>query len=120
MKVRQVRAAALGTYWAAWVLASACAAQGLPHQELFVTPEKIEPSAPRPDDFDEFWAAKIKELEAVPANPQLESAESGKPDVEYWKITMDNVGGGKIHGQLARPAVSRDAQRSAAGNAGAA
>jgi cephalosporin-C deacetylase-like acetyl esterase len=73
-----------------------------------VAPEKIVPSAPRPDDFDDFWAAKIKELEAVPANPQLESAESGKPGVDYWKITMDNIGGTKIHGQLARPAAKVD------------
>jgi cephalosporin-C deacetylase-like acetyl esterase len=69
-----------------------------------VSPEKIETSAPRPDDFDEFWAAKINELEAVPANPQLESADGGKPNVDYWKIMLDNVGGTKIHGQLARPA----------------
>ena len=69
-----------------------------------VAPDKIVPSAPRPDDFDEFWAAKIKELDAVPANPQLEKGESGKPGVDYWKITLDNIHDTKIHGQLARPA----------------
>src|SRR5262249_40542633 len=72
-----------------------------------VAPDKIAPSAPRPDDFDEFWAAKIKELDAVPANPQLEQADGGKPGVDYWKITLDNVGGTKIHGQLARPAAKK-------------
>jgi cephalosporin-C deacetylase len=69
-----------------------------------VAPDKIVPSAPRPDDFDEFWAAKSKELETVPANPKLESADSGKSGVAYWKITLDNIGGAKIHGHLARPA----------------
>jgi cephalosporin-C deacetylase-like acetyl esterase len=87
-----------------------------------VAPDKIAPSAPRPDDFDDFWAAKIKQLEDVPANPQLESADGGKAGVEYWKITLDNINSTKIHGQLARPSssseappasVSRDAQRSA-------
>jgi cephalosporin-C deacetylase-like acetyl esterase len=69
-----------------------------------VAPDKIVPSAPRPDDFDEFWAAKTKELEAVPANPELEKGESDKPGVDYWKITLDNIHDTKIHGQLARPA----------------
>jgi hypothetical protein len=27
-----------------------------------VTPEKLQPSVPRPADFDSFWASKIKEL----------------------------------------------------------
>src|SRR5207248_551780 len=31
------------------------------------SPERVELSAPRPDDFDEFWNAKLTELEAVPA-----------------------------------------------------
>ena len=79
-----------------------------------VAPEKITPSSPRPDDFDEFWAAKIKELDAVPANPQLEEADGGKPGVDYWKITLDNIHDTKIHGQLgARPltATRRGARR---------
>jgi len=35
-------------------------------------PEGIQRSTPRPDDFDDFWAAKIKELNAWPINPVLE------------------------------------------------
>jgi cephalosporin-C deacetylase len=77
-----------------------------------VAPEKIVPSAPRPDDFDDFWAAKIRELEAVPANPQMEKADGGKAGVEYWKITLDNIRGTKIHGQLARPAAKEGAAKS--------
>ncbi len=65
--------------------------------------EQIKTSSPRPDDFDAFWEAKLKELAAVPANPQLESAESGNKNVSYWKITMDNIRGSHIHGQIARP-----------------
>jgi len=66
--------------------------------------KQIQPSAPRPKDFDAFWKAKIKELQTVPANPQLESADAGKPGVNYWKITLDNIQGAHIQGQLARPA----------------
>ena len=70
-------------------------------------PGKIAPSMPRPDDFDAFWAAKIKELSAVPMNPVLEAGDSGKPGVEYSKITLDGYRGTKIHGQLARPKNAR-------------
>jgi cephalosporin-C deacetylase len=65
--------------------------------------DQIKISAPRPDDFDAFWDAKLKELAAVPANQQLESAESGRTNVAYWKITMDNIRGSHIYGQMARP-----------------
>lgn len=65
---------------------------------------KIQPSAERPADFDAFWAAKLKELAAVHTDPQLESVDSGKPNVNYWKITMNNIRGTRIRGQIARPA----------------
>lgn len=68
-----------------------------------IAPGQIQPSAPRPADFDEFWAAKIKRLEAIPANPQLEAADGGDPGVEYFKIRMDNINGSHIYGQLAEP-----------------
>ena len=68
-----------------------------------VAPTELEPSAPRPDDFDEFWQAKIAELKQVPAHPVLEPGESGNPDVEYGLITMDNIDGAHIHGQYAKP-----------------
>ena len=64
----------------------------------------FKPSAPRPNDFDAFWETKINELKTVPANPQLEPADAGKPGVNYWKITLDNIKGTHIQGQLARPA----------------
>ncbi len=66
-------------------------------------PDRIPLSAPPPSDFDAFWKAKLKELKKVPANPKLEKADSGKPDVAYWKITMDNIRGTHIEGQIARP-----------------
>ena len=69
-----------------------------------VAADRIAPSAPRPADFDAFWDAKLKELAAVPVNARLEQADSGKPGVDYWKITLDGIRGTQIHGQLARPA----------------
>lgn len=67
-------------------------------------PEKIAASMPPPDDFDAFWAAKVKELKDVPANVVLEKVDVGDPSIEYWKITLDNIRGAKVRGQIAKPA----------------
>jgi cephalosporin-C deacetylase-like acetyl esterase len=73
-----------------------------------VAPERIQPSMPRPADFDAFWAKQLADLAAVPASPVIEKSDSGRAGVDYETVTMDNVGGAKIHLQLARPA--RDGQ----------
>ncbi|MDA0197135.1 MAG: acetylxylan esterase [Bacteroidetes bacterium] len=67
------------------------------------SPEKLVLSAIRPPDFDEFWELKLKELQSTPSNPVLEKGISEKPGIDYWKITMNNIRGSKIQGQLARP-----------------
>jgi cephalosporin-C deacetylase-like acetyl esterase/lysophospholipase L1-like esterase len=67
-------------------------------------PEEIRAAAAEPDDFDAFWREKLAELAKVPANPQLEPAASGKEGVDFWKVTLGNIRGTKIRGQLARPA----------------
>jgi len=57
-----------------------------------------------PADYDAFWKKKLEELAAVPMNPVLEEVpDSGSPDVQLCKITMDNIRGTKIYGYLARP-----------------
>lgn len=66
-------------------------------------PEQLKPSVEVPDDFDEFWAAKIAELGTTPMNPRLTPMEVDKEGVEYWQITMDGFRGSQIHGQIARP-----------------
>jgi cephalosporin-C deacetylase-like acetyl esterase len=83
---------------------------GLPHGlerralgGAVAAPERIMPSAPPPDDFDAFWKAKVAELKKVPFHPQLETGEAGKPGVSYWKVTLDNIRGTHIQGQIARP-----------------
>jgi cephalosporin-C deacetylase-like acetyl esterase len=73
------------------------------HGGAVATPERIEPSAPRPDDFDAFWDAKVEQLASVPPNPRLEPVVVEKPGVQYWKVTLDHVNGTHINGQLARP-----------------
>jgi cephalosporin-C deacetylase-like acetyl esterase len=67
-------------------------------------PDRIPLSAPCPADFDVFWQSELKELKAVPANPRLESVDIGNTNLEYWKITLDNIRRTHIQGQMARPA----------------
>ncbi len=74
-----------------------------------VAPDRIQATGPAPDDFDTFWKSKIDELNSVPMNAQPQAApattqptDPPKP-VDYFKITLDNIRGTKIHGQLARP-----------------
>ncbi len=68
-----------------------------------IAPDKIAASAPPPEDFDTFWKAKIGELDAVPMNVKLEPVDIGDKKIEYFKVTMDNIRGRKIYGQLAKP-----------------
>lgn len=69
------------------------------------SPEKIRPAAPEPADFDAFWQSKLAELARVPANPVLEKKPDAKntPGVDYYHVTLDNIRGTRVRGQLARP-----------------
>src|SRR5690606_40613795 len=40
--------------------------------------DKLQLSADKPVDFDEFWESQIKELKTVPSNPVLEKGESNQ------------------------------------------
>lgn len=66
--------------------------------------DKIQPSAPAPSDFQEFWKAKLDELAAVPIEPVEEAVESANTETaNYYKITLNNIRGTKVRGQLAIP-----------------
>ncbi len=68
-------------------------------------PTAIAASAPEPKDFDAFWQSKLHELAQVPVNPVLEKTPDAKntAGVDYYKVTLDNIRGTKVRGQLARP-----------------
>jgi cephalosporin-C deacetylase-like acetyl esterase len=68
-----------------------------------VAPDRLKPSVARPEDFDAFWEAKLTELAAIPANPQVEPGDSGRANVDYFTVRLDNVNGTHVYGQLARP-----------------
>ena len=68
-----------------------------------IAPEQIQPAEPAPDDFDAFWRSKIARLHEIPANPVLKPGDSGVEGVEYATLTLDNIDGAKVYGQLAKP-----------------
>jgi cephalosporin-C deacetylase-like acetyl esterase/lysophospholipase L1-like esterase len=68
-----------------------------------VAPEKIQPAIPAPADFDAFWAAKIKQLRAVKANPELTEKPSDKAGVDFAILKMNHVEGRHVWGQVAKP-----------------
>ena len=70
---------------------------------LVVEPEKIEATRDAPADFDAFWAGKISELKAVPMDPQLTPRDVGVAGVDYALVSMANIRGTSINGQIARP-----------------
>src|ERR1700722_4704367 len=53
-----------------------------------VAPERLQPSVPRPPDFDEFWAAKLKALREIPMNPVLTPMASDVPGVEVSAVKV--------------------------------
>ncbi len=69
-----------------------------------VAPNGIRAAAPKPADFDAFWAAKLAALDSVPMNAHLTAGDGGRPGLEYATVRLDNVNGAHVYGQLARPA----------------
>jgi cephalosporin-C deacetylase-like acetyl esterase len=69
-----------------------------------VSPEKIKPSSPPPDDFDAFWKQKIAAAEAVALNPLVEKGKLEQPGLECFRVRLDNVNGTHVYGQFAKPA----------------
>ena len=68
-----------------------------------VAPEKIKVGVACPADFDAFWKGQLAELDKVPINPVLTPAGSEREGVQYEKVTLDNIHGTHVQGQIARP-----------------
>jgi cephalosporin-C deacetylase len=68
-----------------------------------VAPERMQSSAPEPQDFEKFWAGKIRMLEKIPLQPVLTQKASDKPGVDYFTFRLNHINGRSVHGQLARP-----------------
>lgn len=69
-------------------------------------PEKIEPAAERPADFDAFWDARLAALARVPIDPRLHPGNFPAPapqGVAYAQFSLAVSPGERVRGQLAHP-----------------
>ncbi len=66
------------------------------------SPTEILPSAPAPDDFDEFWRAKKEALALIPAKSLLTPANSASEGIEVFDLSVDSLGA-PVSGYYARP-----------------
>lgn len=69
-----------------------------------IDPEKIQPSLPRPADFDAFWDEQLARLAAVPINPRLNPvpAPADRPGIECFDLQADAIGA-PVSGYYSRP-----------------
>lgn len=59
---------------------------------------------PRPEDFDDYWSAALRELDAT--DPQAELIPNGEissPHAELFDLWFRGVGGARIYAKYARP-----------------
>ncbi len=86
------------------VIASAQASASVPpvHLGAAIAPSRLQPSVPRPADFDSFWDAKLKALSEIPINPVLTPTPANKADVELFTVKLDSLGS-HVQGYLAKP-----------------
>jgi len=67
-----------------------------------IAPAKIQPSVPRPADFDAFWQSKLEALRQVPINPALTPVATDVKDVELNMVKLDSLNS-HVQGYLAKP-----------------
>lgn len=60
-------------------------------------------SSPKPDDFDEYWARALREMESAPAEVELVPAAFQTPLAECYDLYFTGVGGARIHCKYVKP-----------------
>ncbi len=62
---------------------------------------------PRPEDFDDYWAAALRELDATDPKPELRpSTVVQSREVECFDLWFTGVGGARIYAKYIRPKAS--------------
>ena len=72
------------------------------HLGAAIAPWKLQPSVPRPADFDSFWDSKLKDLSRIPINPVLTPTPTTNAGVEFYTVQLDSLGS-HVQGYLAKP-----------------
>ncbi|NLY02802.1 MAG: acetylxylan esterase [Rhodopirellula sp.] len=68
-----------------------------------ISPTKIVPSLPVPDDFDAFWADQKAKLAQMPIDPKLTPVDSPEAGIECFDVQVPCLGGAPVSGYFARP-----------------
>ena len=68
-----------------------------------ISPLKIQPSVPAPDDFDAFWNDQKAQLARLPMEPKLTPVKQGDAAIECFDIQIQCLGGAPVSGYFARP-----------------
>ncbi len=68
-----------------------------------IDPQRIPPSLPVPDDFDEFWSSQKAKLKAVPIKPVLTPVAAADKSVECFDVQVPCAGRVPVSGYFARP-----------------
>lgn len=65
---------------------------------------KYQGTNPRPADFDAYWAAALRELDATPPKPELRPSTALTPrHAECFDLWFTGVGGARIYAKYLRP-----------------
>src|SRR4051812_45720204 len=69
---------------------------------------------PRPADFDAYWAAALRELNATDPQPELKpTAVIAPQNVEAFDLWFTGVGGARIYAKYLRPKVASTSKHAA-------
>lgn len=68
-----------------------------------VAPEQLQPVVPPPADFDTFWQGKLRELDKIPAAPELTPVPNNTNGVELYTVKLGSVNS-HVQGYLAKAA----------------
>jgi cephalosporin-C deacetylase len=67
-------------------------------------PEKLQPSMPKPDDFDAFWEGMKAKVDSIAADPVLTPVPHLTDDaIETYTLTMENFNGTKVRCYFSKP-----------------
>lgn len=64
---------------------------------------KYQGISPKPEDFDQYWARALAELEAVDPQVELVPNEFQAPQAECFDLYFTGVQGARIHAKYVRP-----------------
>jgi cephalosporin-C deacetylase len=71
----------------------------LPFEQLLTYPG----TNPRPDDFDEFWARGLAELDGLPDDVEIVPADFQAPFARCSHLYFTGTGGARVHAKLLAP-----------------